>query len=590
MFGGFGPGGYGPGMPGFGSQTFEALYRAMPLAFIDKQTAEHGDKIIMPPSALERLATLHIEYPMLFKLEGVQSKRQTHCGVLEFIAEEGVVYMPHWMMQNLLLQVGDTIRVRSVSLPKGTYVKLQPVTSDFLDITNPKAVLERTLRNYTCLTVGDCFVVNYNNKNYEIEVKDAKPGPAISVIETDCQVDFEAPKDYKEPERMPPKAQEAGPAAAVASTSAEAKGGPAAAAATGATPEPEAEDPTFLAFAGTGRRLDGKAAGPSNPVPVPLRVPSINASSGASPSGSAPGTSGPPATGPAASGPSGSGGQKAGTFVNFGPTGNRLEAKLAAKQGGGAPKPPPPPPEEPKPEDKTNFKAFGGKGYRMDCACAQAFLADLERTASTLGDPASRSAMVAFWSEQGLSDSVSESLALRLEQSGQQYSIKQLWGKVQRLQRLLPDADMARLVEKDPAVLDADPSLAIRNMITLVEAFPGREMATLMQRQPKLLYCTDLPERKERVLGMLTRLHPSGELSVVAPVVGDNPDLLFRMDYYQDVRMLDELPIEIQNMFVLHGGGISFLHRYYNRQRNAAASGGYGGYGTSSASEEDTSD
>lgn len=100
------------------------------------------------------------------------------------------------------------MKIRNVSLPKGTYVKLQPVTSDFLDITNPKAVLERTLRSYTCLTVGDCFVVNYNNKNYEIEVREAKPGNAISVVETDCQVDFEAPKDYKEPERVvkpPPK-------------------------------------------------------------------------------------------------------------------------------------------------------------------------------------------------------------------------------------------------------------------------------------------------------------------------------------------------------------------------------------------------
>jgi ubiquitin fusion degradation protein 1 len=74
------------------------------------------------------------------------------------------------MMQNLLLQVGDMVKFRNVSLPKGSYVKLQPVTSDFLDISNPKAVLERTLRSYSCLTTGDCFVVNYINKNYEIEV------------------------------------------------------------------------------------------------------------------------------------------------------------------------------------------------------------------------------------------------------------------------------------------------------------------------------------------------------------------------------------------------------------------------------------
>lgn len=48
------------------------------------------------------------------------------------------------MMQNMLLQVGDTVKFRNVSLPKGTYVKLQPATSDFLDITNPKVCVTVT--------------------------------------------------------------------------------------------------------------------------------------------------------------------------------------------------------------------------------------------------------------------------------------------------------------------------------------------------------------------------------------------------------------------------------------------------------------
>lgn len=153
----------------------------------------------------------------------------------------------------------------SLHLPISSHSS-QPVTSDFLDISNPKAVLERTLRSYTCLTVGDVFVVHYNNKNYEIEVgayegrgvrgsalrrppgaiphthnttqhtwacascfssgesshithhstplhtthclthcitlphtqvREAAPAPAVSVVETDCRVEFEAPKDYK---------------------------------------------------------------------------------------------------------------------------------------------------------------------------------------------------------------------------------------------------------------------------------------------------------------------------------------------------------------------------------------------------------
>lgn len=42
-------------------------------------------------------ASLHIEYPMLFKVSNNSTGRTTHCGVLEFIAQEGHVYLPRWV-------------------------------------------------------------------------------------------------------------------------------------------------------------------------------------------------------------------------------------------------------------------------------------------------------------------------------------------------------------------------------------------------------------------------------------------------------------------------------------------------------------
>lgn len=38
--------------------------------------------------------------------------------------------------------------------------------------------------------------------------------------------------------------------------------------------------------------------------------------------------------------------------------------------------------------------------------------------------------------------------------------------------------------------------------------------------------------------------------------MAENPELLFRMDYYMDAMLIDYLPIEIQNMMVLTGQGI----------------------------------
>ena len=48
-------------------------------------------------------------------------------------------------------------------------------SQDFLDISNPKAVLEMTLRGFSCLTRGDCICLHYNNKKYYIDITEAKP-------------------------------------------------------------------------------------------------------------------------------------------------------------------------------------------------------------------------------------------------------------------------------------------------------------------------------------------------------------------------------------------------------------------------------
>ncbi|XP_015583588.1 ubiquitin recognition factor in ER-associated degradation protein 1 isoform X3 [Ricinus communis] len=225
------------------SSMFERSYRCYPGSFIDKPHLEKGDKIIMPPSALDQLASLHIDYPMLFELRNPSAERVTHCGVLEFVADEGLIFLPYWMMENMLLQEGDLVQLKNASLMKGTYVKLQPHTTDFLDISNPKAILETSLRNYSCLTTGDTIMVAYNNKKYYIDIVETKPSPAVSIIETDCEVDFAPPLDYKEPEKPSPSPR---------SNQTRPKGY------SEIEEEPAKKIPKFSPFSGAARRLDGK--------------------------------------------------------------------------------------------------------------------------------------------------------------------------------------------------------------------------------------------------------------------------------------------------------------------------------------------
>ena len=100
----------------------------------------------MPPSALARLTQLDIESPWQFKLRNpANPAASTHCGVLEFIADEGCVHLPYWMMKTLRLNEGDPIRITGTELPKGKFVKLQAQSVHFLEISDPKAVCVPTL-------------------------------------------------------------------------------------------------------------------------------------------------------------------------------------------------------------------------------------------------------------------------------------------------------------------------------------------------------------------------------------------------------------------------------------------------------------
>lgn len=189
---------FGRRVPAARDGAFHRQFRSYPVSFIDRYDLENGDKIVLPPSALDTLTRLNITFPMLFKLTS-RDGRSTHCGVQEFVAEEGHANLPYWLMQNLLVSEGSMITISNVNLPKGTFVKFRPQTSDFLKIANPKAVLEATLRTFTCLTKGDTIAISYNNKVYYIDVLEVAPGVAISIIETDVNVEFEAPSDYVEP-------------------------------------------------------------------------------------------------------------------------------------------------------------------------------------------------------------------------------------------------------------------------------------------------------------------------------------------------------------------------------------------------------
>jgi hypothetical protein len=187
-----------------------------------RKNALPGDKINLPPSALEQLlaassnaareysqrdlpaydpynsATFsaykraeaeyedsrqQLPYPLTFRLVNPENGRAVYAGIREFSAEEGEANLSPFLHEALGLkmssrestpdramdvEVGDhtstngnarpTITVHAKQLPKGTFVKLRPLEPGY-DPEDWKALLEQHLRsNYTTLTNGEVLV------------------------------------------------------------------------------------------------------------------------------------------------------------------------------------------------------------------------------------------------------------------------------------------------------------------------------------------------------------------------------------------------------------------------------------------------
>eukprot|EP01084_Bolivina_argentea_P025260 46973_1 len=72
-------------------------------------------------------------------------------------------------------------------------------------LSNPRVVLEKNLRTYSCLTLGDTIQIEFANHIYKLDVTEVKPSiqrgnatPAVSIIKTDIKFDFKEPRDYKD--------------------------------------------------------------------------------------------------------------------------------------------------------------------------------------------------------------------------------------------------------------------------------------------------------------------------------------------------------------------------------------------------------
>lgn len=179
----------------------EPSWKLKPSKYPRDSQNNFGGKVLLPQSVLEDLVMLQVQPPYIFEISHSIGAFKTHCGVLEFTAEEENIIIPGWMYDQLHLDGISEIDLRFVSIHIGNFVKLLPHSVDFLEIENPKVELEQCLRNYQVLTLGDEVLFNFEEFGpMRFGVVEIEPSleNAIYIVDTDLSVDFCEPLGYQE--------------------------------------------------------------------------------------------------------------------------------------------------------------------------------------------------------------------------------------------------------------------------------------------------------------------------------------------------------------------------------------------------------
>ena len=106
----------------------------------------------------------------------------TYCGVQDFTADDGLVYLPNHLLDQLAINGCDIVTVKYINnVPKGEFVVIEPLNKEIFDIKDLDKYLEKIISGYCVLYQNQVINFEYENNFYKILIKKIK---AVDDIET----------------------------------------------------------------------------------------------------------------------------------------------------------------------------------------------------------------------------------------------------------------------------------------------------------------------------------------------------------------------------------------------------------------------
>ena len=155
----------------------------------------YSNYVNLPSSILERISKMKNQHlPYHFELK-TSFDLVTYVGVKEFTAPDNCIEVPTWLAEQL---ADDYLMVTFLKdIPKGDYVKIQPLEKKFFDLPESDKILESALSNYCLLNIDEVIQVKLLDEVYKIKIIEIKSlttdisEELIEITNMDLKVDID---------------------------------------------------------------------------------------------------------------------------------------------------------------------------------------------------------------------------------------------------------------------------------------------------------------------------------------------------------------------------------------------------------------
>jgi hypothetical protein len=164
----------------------------------------YSNYINLPQKSLERLSKLNTDGTYFFEIKG-DNELISYVGVKEFTCDEDCIEVPSWMAERMGVDFVNVVLIKNI--PKGNYIKIEPLDENFFNLPDNDKLIEHELSKYCLLNINQLIHLKIFDQIYKFKILEMKSylkieADVIDITNIDLNVDYQNNFKSKSPSKI----------------------------------------------------------------------------------------------------------------------------------------------------------------------------------------------------------------------------------------------------------------------------------------------------------------------------------------------------------------------------------------------------